>query len=397
MKSDPERFFATVQVGVTVVGTLAAVIGGVLATKYIEPVFLSIPISSIQKVAEPLAVGTVVIVLSFALLVFGELVPKSLALRYAERIACTSSRPLNFLARVTNVFVKALTTSTMFVLNLLGVKEKPDEFFVPKEEIKYFIKEGRASGILEETEAALLNGVFEFADTTVEEVMVPKPKFSAIELSTPADQALKAMADAGFSRFPVYKDNTNQIVGILFNKDVFKTLERGREVEITELMRSPFFVPNSIQISKLLREMQRKRTHIAIVIDEQGDVDGLVTIEDIIEEIVGEIEDEFDVEKGGLVEKLKDGTMLIDASASLWDLTDVGLPFEEDEKKEHNTLAGFMLAKLQRIPRGGEFVLSMGRRFTVVDMEHNRIAKVKVEVIDDDDGQDPELSKKAMG
>jgi putative hemolysin len=382
MKNKPEGFLATVQVGVTVVGTLAAVIGGVISIEFLKPLFITIPIGPIQRSAELISVAIVVVVISYVMLVLGELVPKSLALRYSERIACFAAKPLDLLSRVSSVFIKTLTSSTGLVLKLLGIKGAEERFFVSEEEIKYFIKEGRAKGILEETEAQLLHGVFEFADTTVKEVMVPKPKFSAIEVNTPSDEVLRFISETGFSRYPVYRESLENVVGILFNKDVFKAMESGRPVVIPELVRAPYFVPNSIMISRLLREMQRRKVHIAIVVDEHGDVDGLVTIEDLLEEIVGEIEDEFDVEKGGLVEKLRDGTMIIDPSASLRDLVDINLPFSEEEADEYNTLAGFMLSKLQRVPRGGEFVIHMGYRFTVVDMEKTRIAKVKVEKIE---------------
>jgi putative hemolysin len=382
MKERPERFLATVQVGVTVVGTLASVIGGVVAIEFLKPLFKVIPLSPVQRSAELIAVVVVVAVISFFMLVLGELAPKSLALRYSERIACFSAKPIDLLSRLSSVFVKLLTSSTRLVLRMFGVKNAEQRYFVSEEEIKYFITEGRAKGILEETEAQLLHGVFEFADTTVKEVMVPKPKFSAIEINTPPDEVLKFISESGFSRYPVYRESLENVVGILFNKDVFKVMESGRQVVVSDLVRTPYFVPNSIMISRLLREMQRRKVHIAIVVDEHGDVDGLVTIEDLLEEIVGEIEDEFDVEKGGLVEKLRDGTMIIDSSASLRDLADVGLSFSEEEADEFNTLAGFMLAKLQRVPRGGEFVFHKGYRFTVVDMERNRIARVKVEKVE---------------
>jgi putative hemolysin len=382
MKNSPERFLATVQVGVTVVGTLASVVGGVIAVEFLKPIFLAVPIGVVQHSAEFISILIVVAVISYILLVMGELVPKSLALRYSERIACFSATPLDILSRLTSVFVKALTASTRLVLKILGVKKAAEGAVVSEEEIKYYIKEGRSKGIIAETEAQLLHGIFEFADTTVKEVMVTKPMFSAIDISTPSDEVLKYIAETGYSRYPVYRESIERVEGILFNKDIFKAMESGTPVVVPELIRPPYFVPNSIMISRLLREMQRKHLHMAIVVDDQGDVDGLVTIEDILEEIVGEIEDEFDVEKNGLVERLKDGTMLIDSSASLRDLSDVGLPFTEEEEDEYNTLAGFMLAKLQRIPRGGEFVLHSGCRFTVVDMEKNRIAKVKVERVE---------------
>lgn len=384
MKEHPDPFLATVQIGVTVVATLASVIGGIAAVEVLKPVFntllISLPNETAREFAHYLSVGSVVVIISYTTLVIGELVPKSLALRKPEKIACSSARILDLLSRLSWLAVKILTGSTAGVLRVMGMKKKEERVFVSEEEIKYFIREGWESGIFEETEAALLHGIFEFADTTVKEVMVPKHKFKAIDVNTPPEQALKFISDTGFSRYPVYQDSLEKVVGIMFNKDVFRSIERGEKIKIRELVRTPYFVPNSILISKLLREMQRRKIHIAIVVDEHGDVDGMVTIEDILEEIVGEIEDEYDVDKGGLVEKLKDGTLIIDASASLRDLEDVGIHIDEDTE-EYHTLAGFMLAKLQRVPRGGEFVEYDNMRLTVVDVELNRIVKVKVEFL----------------
>ncbi|MBI2413504.1 MAG: HlyC/CorC family transporter [Deltaproteobacteria bacterium] len=382
MKDDPDRFLATVQVGVTVVGTLASVIGGYTAASHLRPVFAAIPFGPLQDFSELIALGVVVVVISYATLVIGELVPKSLALRYAERIACFSARPLHLLSRVSSSFIRILTASNKGVLKVLNVKEPDKRVFISEEEIKFFIQEGRETGIFEETEADLLHGVFEFADTTVKEVMVPKHKFSAIEVSMPPEQSLKFISETGFSRYPVYRETLERVVGILYNKDLFRAMEQGRPIVLKDLLRTPYFVPNSIMISRLLREMQRRKVHMAVVVDEHGDVDGLVTIEDILEEIVGEIEDEYDTDKGGLVEKLRDGTMVIDASASIRDLEDLGIIIDEETGEEYHTLAGFMLAKLQRIPRGGEFVIYKNQRFTVVDVELNRIIKVKVEPLE---------------
>jgi putative hemolysin len=379
LKDKPDSFLATVQIGVTVAGTLASVVGGVISIELLKPALQAIPIPPINTLAEPIAIGIVVVIISYVMLVLGELVPKSIALRSPERTACLTARPIDLLSRFSSTLVSFLTRSTTTVLRLLGVKETVERVFVSEEEIKYFMREGRAKGIFEETEEALIHGVFEFADTTVKEVMIPKPKMNAIEITTPPEEALKFIVKSGFSRYPVYKDNIENISGILYTKDIFKVLEEKSPLVIKELIRSPYFIPNSIFISRLLREMQRRRVHMAIVTDEHGDVDGLVTIEDLVEEIVGEIEDEFDIEKGGLVERLRDGTMLVDASAALRDLRDMGLPFEEEEEEEFNTIAGFMLAKLQRIPRGGEFTIYKGYRFTVVDVEKRRIVKVKVE------------------
>lgn len=381
LKQDPDRLLATIQIGVTLVSTLASVIGGIAAAENVKPLFAHIESAFAREIAEILAVGAVVIAISYISLVAGELVPKTIGLRHAERVACFAARPLAFIADVLSVFVKLLTVSSHAILKLLGVAADTKRGFITEEEVRFFIREGRATGVFEESEAALLHSVFEFSDTTVKEVMVPKRKFSAIELNTPADEALRFIAETGFSRYPVYDDSLDKVVGILYNKDVFISIEQHMPLVIKDLLRPTYFVPNSIMISRLLREMQRRKMHIAIVVDEHGDVDGLVTIEDLLEEIVGEIEDEYDTGKSGLVEKLRDGSLLIDASASIRDIEDAGVIIDEEDE-EYHTLAGFMLAKLQRIPRGGEFVVYKGKRYTVVDVEYNRIVKVKVEPLE---------------
>ena len=381
LKENHDSLLATIQIGVTVVSPLASVIGGIAAAETVKPLFAHIEPDFVREIAEIFAVGAVVVSISYISLVIGELVPKTIGLRHAERVACFSARPIAFIADVSSVFIKLLTVSSHAVLKLLGVSADTKRGFITEEEVRFFIREGRDTGVFEESEAALLHSVFEFSDTTVKEVMVPKHKFSAIELNTPAEEALRFIAETGFSRYPVYDDSLDKVVGILYNKDVFVSIEQHRPLVIKDLLRPTYFVPNSVMISRLLREMQRRKMHIAIVVDEHGDVDGLVTIEDLLEEIVGEIEDEYDTGKSGLVEKQRDGSLFIDASASIRDIKDAGVVIDEEDE-EYHTLAGFMLAKLQRIPRGGEFVIYKGMRYTVVDVEFNRIVKVKVEPLE---------------
>jgi len=377
LKEDSERFLATVQIGITVVGTLASAIGGVAAIEVLKPAIVAIPLWPFQRYGELISIALVATAIIFATLVFGELVPKSLGIRNAERLACLAARPIDFLSRVSFVLVKLLTKTSNLVVRPFGIKGIEEGAFISEEEIKYFIREGKTKGIFEETEEALIHSVFEFADTMVKDVMVPKHKISAIEIDTPPEEVLNFIVESGFSRYPVYRESLENIVGILYHKDIFKVMEEKRPLVLKELIRPPYFIPDTIMISRLLKEMQRKRVHMAIISNEHGEVEGLVSIEDLLEEIVGEIEDEYDIEKGGLIERLKNGNMIIDASASPRDLIDVGLSFEESE--EYTTLAGFMLSKLQKIPRGGEFVAHNGYKLTVVDVEGRRIIKVKAE------------------
>jgi putative hemolysin len=378
LKNDPDRFLATVQIGVTVVGTFASAIGGAAAVAYLEPRLASSNIPVIARWSQALALFFVVVPISYLSLVLGELVPKSLALKYSEQIACFVARPIDLLSRATAVFVKALTTSSNAVLRIFGVHEAEGASFISAEEVKSLIREGAAKGIFNETEKELIHSVFEFADTPAKAVMLPRTEIHAIEAHASFQDVAKSFVESGFSRIPVYEGELDKIIGILYNKDVFKALADKTEFRIRDHLHPAFFVPSTLPISELLKQMQRRRLAMALVVNEFGEVEGLATLEDLVEEIVGEIRDEYDREERGPVERLPDGSMVIQGSALLKDLkADFGLPFEESP--DYHTLAGFMLATLKRIPRAGEWVEDNGYKLTIVDMEGRRIVKIKVE------------------
>ena len=378
LKGDPDRFLATVQIGVTLVGTLASAIGGAAAIEYLKPLLQSAPIPIVARWGESLAVLLVVVPIAFLLLVLGELVPKSLALRFSEPIAMLVAHPIDYLSRLTSLLVKLLTRSSNAVLWLFGGKDAGGASFISEEEVKSLIREGAAKGIFDETEKELIHSVFEFVDTPVKAVMVPRTEIHAIEVSIPAQEVLKSFVESGFSRIPVYEGEMDRLIGILYHKDVLRALQENRELRVRDHLRQPFFVPSSLPISQLLKELQGRRIGMALVVNEFGEIEGLATVEDLLEEIVGEIRDEYDREERGPVERLPDGSLVVQGSTLLKDLkSDYGLPFEESP--DYLTLAGFVLAKLKRIPRGGERVEHNGYRLTIVDMEGRRIVKVKLE------------------
>lgn len=378
LKNDPDRFLATVQIGVTLVGTLASAIGGAAAIAYLKPRIGASSIPLISRWSEAIALLIVVVPISYLSLVLGELVPKSLALKYSEQIACFVARPIDLLSRATAVFVKALTASSNAVLRLFGVPDAEGASFISAEEVKSLIREGAAKGIFNETEKELIHSVFEFADTPVKAVMIPRTEIHAIEVHASFEEAARSFVESGFSRIPVYEGELDKIIGILYNKDVFKALADRTEFRFRDHLHPAFFVPSTLPISELLKQLQRRRLAMALVVNEFGEVEGLATLEDLVEEIVGEIRDEYDREERGPVERLPDGSMVIQGSALLKDLkTDFGLPFEESP--DYHTLAGFMLAKLKRIPRAGEWVEDNGYKLTIVDMEGRRIVKIKTE------------------
>ncbi len=285
--------------------------------------------------------------------------------------------PLDRLARVGAPLVRLLTACTRFVLRLLGQKDLGKRTFVSEEEVKHMLQEGRAQGVFDQTEQELIHSVFEFTEALVRDVMIPRPRIQAIDIDMPVDEVLAFIVETGKSRYPVYRNSLDEVLGILYDKDLFRLLAEKKPIALEQVVRPAFFTPETTRVSHLLKSMQRRRMPMALVVDEYGGVEGLVTIEDLIEEIVGEIEDETDPEDKA-VRRLRDGSYIVDASISIHDLADQhNLVFPESS--EYETLAGFVITQLQRMPRGGEIVNYEGWRLTIVDMDGRRISRVKIE------------------
>ncbi len=373
-KENPDRFLATIQIGITLAGVIAAAIGGATAVQVIKPIIQEIPIRPVAASAEAVSIGIVTIVITYFLLIFGELIPKSIALTNPERIGMKSAVIVNYFSRAAFVFVQILTFSTNILLKPFGKKTHTGRA-ITEEEVRMLIKEGGEQGIFEPTEQAIIHSVFKFTDMSVREVMVPSTQMVTISLNFSVDDIKTVITEEQFSRYPVIGKDVNDIRGILYVKDFLNALTRGT-VDIRKLLKPPFFIPETMKISNLLREMQRKRVHMALVIDEYGGVSGLVTMEDLLEEIVGEIRDEYDTESP--VIHLGGGLMLVDASISIRDLKEdhhIDIP----ESPEYETLGGFLLASLQRIPKVGDIVETEGKRIAISEMVGQRISKVKME------------------
>ncbi|UCG79236.1 MAG: HlyC/CorC family transporter [Nitrospirota bacterium] len=373
LQSDPERFFATVQVGVTIAGAVASAIAGAAAVKYLEPFLSTLQVEVISNASEGISIGIVVICVSYVSLIFGELVPKSLALKNPERIAMTVARPLVLFEKIATIFISLLTFSTNLILKPFGSKAYSQRSFVSEEEIKLLISEGTDRGVFEPDEESLIHGVFEFTDLSVKEVMVPLTKTASFSMDCSIDELLATIKTKGYSRYPVYHTSNNNIKGILYVKDLFRKLASEESIDIKRLMRTPYFVPESMKISSLLREMQKKGVLIAVTVDEYGAVTGIVTIEDLLEEIVGEIRDEYDVEQP--VIRLKEDSFFIDASISIRDLKE-DHSIEIPESADYDTLGGFIITSLQRIPGTGETFQVNEWEIKIVHMVEKRIARV---------------------
>ncbi len=292
---EPEVFLATVQIGVTVVGALAGTLGGAMAIEHLEPQLEKINI--LRQWSEPAAILIMVLIITYLSLVVGELVPKSIALIRREQMAMFVARPILFLSKIATPFVHILIASTRFTLRLLRQKEIPKEMFVSEEEIRFLISEGGSLGIFDQTEQQLIPKVFDFAEVKVKDLMIPKEKISSIDSTIDTDHLLNAMAGEAYTRLPVFEKDLDHIIGILHMKDLIYAITLGKIIVLQDLIRPAVFVSESALAKDLLKLFQKRHLHMSIAQDSQGKTKGIVTLEDLIERIVGDIQDEHDTEK----------------------------------------------------------------------------------------------------
>ena len=316
------------------------------------------------------------VVLSLIVLIFCEITPKTWAVQAPERRARLFIGPVEALSRVLGPLVRVLMFLTNGIVHMFGgapVKRGP---FVTEDELRLLVEVGEQEGVLEEDEREMIHNVFELADTTVHEVMVPRPDMITVEADATLDDAMKIIVEGGQSRIPVYADSIDDIIGVLYAKDLLRVLTLNeRPPSVRSLVRQAYFVPESKRLDDLLREMQQQRVHMAIVVDEYGSVAGLVTIEDLVEQIIGDIQDEYDREEQ-LFERISDNEFIVDAKISLDELDE--LLDAELASEEYDTLGGLIYAKLDKIPSAGDTVRQGDLTFTVLGTKGRRVTKVRV-------------------
>lgn len=380
--TDSSRFLATIQIGITLSGFLASALA---ADRFSEKVARFIYDSGFQAIElfilETIALVVVTMILSYFTLVFGELVPKRLAMEKAETIALLAIGPLIFLAKAASPFIKILSLSTDFVVRLFGVDPKKSERKVTEEEIRMLLNIGRKTGTIQEDESMMIENVFEFNDKTVAEIMTHRTNIAAIPIDYTLEETLRLINNESYTRFPVYEDNIDNILGILHIKNVLKYLEEGhdKEFDLRKLIYPPHFVLESKKIDEFFAEMQKNRHHMAIVIDEYGGTYGLATIEDALEEIVGNISDEYDrTDPSEEIEQINENTFIMDGMIRLYEVEDaIGVEITDEDL---DTLGGFIIDELGYIPEKREKPsIEYGNiEFTVLEMDKKRIKKVKV-------------------
>ena len=377
LAGQPNHFLATVQVGISLIGTFAAAFGGDVLS---EPLAVAIaPV--VGPTYAPLAALVIVVLgLTYLSLILGELVPKRLALQRAEGVAMFVAPIMERIARVAAPVVWVLSVSTQAVLRLLGRATAKEEV-VTEDDVLSLVREGAEAGTLEAAEQELIKNVFDFTDCTAREIMTPRTALAALPVDTPLGVAVEQVLESGYSRIPIYENTPDTIVGILHVKDLLRTIHQPRAGDppaLREILRPATFTPEHQHIAALLQQFRQTRTHLAVVVDEYGQTDGVVTLEDVLEELTGDIADEHD-EIDAMVITRTDGSFLVDGRLGYADAVDrLDLPPRSTitDLAEFDTVAGLLLCLLEHIPTTGETVGWRGWQFEIVDMDGVRIDKV---------------------
>jgi putative hemolysin len=376
LSKQPSRFLSTVQIGITLIGILAGAFGGATVAKSLAEILADVPY--VAGYANAVAVGAVVVLITFLSLILGELVPKRLALADPERVAARTSRVMALLSRIMSPAVSLLGWSTQLVIRLFGLKAETAAK-VTEEEIRHLVQEGAETGAILGVERDMVNRVFRLGDKLVDDVMTPRPQIVWLDIGASNQENIRRMREARYSRYPVMKGDIQNCVGVIRAKDLVFEVGKTGPIDLFANMRPPLFVPNTTPALAMLDQFKRAGLHMALVVDEYGDVMGVVTPSDILEAIVGEMAPMPGSTESSIT-KRADGSMLIDALMPADELKEKLELAELPGETEHdfNTLAGLMLARFERIPREGDSFDWQGFRFEVVDMDGRRIDKVLV-------------------
>jgi putative hemolysin len=376
LANEPNQFLSTVQVGITLVGILAGAFGGATISQVLAAQVRTVP--ALIPYAEAIGLAAVVLVITYLTLIFGELVPKRLALNGPEQIAAVVARPMRMLSTIASPLVTLLGASTNLALRLLMVRPRP-EAPVTEEEIEILIEQGRQAGIFDEAEQDIVEAVFRLGDRRVSSLMTPRPDVVWLDLERPPDEVLRTVLASHHERFPACRGSLDDIVGIALARDVLARHAAGQPLDLEATLARPLFVPESLHAYRMLERFKQQGSRVAVVIDEFGGVQGVVTLSDIFEALVGDIAtaggpDDPDIVRRG------DGSLLVDGALPIEELKEAigvdSLPLESSG--DYYSVGGLLMANLNRIPAVGDHFDWAGRRFEVVDMDGNRVDKVLI-------------------
>lgn len=377
-----DNYLAATQLGITLASLGLGWVGEEVMEHILDNLLLTLGTSvqfaeSFSNTASPIIAFSIITVLH---IVFGELAPKSLAIQRPIGVTMGISLPLHVFYLIFRPFIWLLNGFANLILRLFGVGSiSGHEAHHSSEELQYLLDQGKESGALETSEHELIKNVFDFNERVVKNIMVPRTKIAAIELNSSPEELLDEVIKEGYSRVPVYDETIDKIVGIVHAKDILPLLATHQELILKNIIRKPYFIPETKKINDLLSELQQKRIQIAIVLDEFGGTAGMVTLEDIVEEIVGEIQDEYDEEKP-IVEKVSETEYIINASATIYDVNEY-LPHDLPEDGDYDTVAGLVSDLFGKIPEVGETKEFLGYDFTILKKTEQNIESVKLELL----------------
>ncbi len=370
-------YISATQLGITILNLLLGWIGEDVFLKLLYPVFMFFGIH--DPLSHTLSIILGLMIITFFAVTIGEIAPKTMAIKFPLKITLWFSYPLSIFYNVFKPFIWLLNKSANLTLGLFGIKPaSKDDIVHSEEEIRQIIKEGRTTGVIDSTEHQLIEKIFDFNDKTVDEIMIPRNNMFAIDINESRDKIIHKVIEEGFSRIPVYNDSVDNIIGIIYSKDIISAAEHKDVIVLQDILRPANFVPEKKHIGELLKEMQRKRIHLVVVVNEHGGVEGLATLEDIIEEIVGEIEDEYDVENSG-VEVGKKGVYLVNPNISIEEFNqkfNADIPVDEDE---YQTLSGFLQQVTGHIPEIYERIDYKGISMTIMKKAGNKLLQIKIQ------------------
>jgi len=382
LAENPNRFLSTVQIGITLVGILAGAFGGATIAEQIAARLQNFGIAAAYS--EAFALAAVVAAITFLSLVFGELVPKRIALNNAENIARLVARPMNLLALCAAPFVRLLTFSTDTVLKLLRVKKSIEPTITP-EEFKHLLAEGTAAGVFEETEQELIESVFRLDERRVASLMTPRMDVVWLDATDSAEEICRIINESGYSRFPVCREQPGNCLGIVKAKDYLAGIIADESARLESFIKQPLFLPENITALKTLEAFKNSHTHLALIVDEHGAIEGLVTTNDVLEAITGEVVTAARQSDKPAAVKRADGSWLVDGALPFAEFEELFKPENRGEKVGNfQTVAGFVLYRLGRIPSAAESFEWKNLRFEIVDMDGRRIDKILIERLGED-------------
>lgn len=370
-----DTYLSATQLGITLASLGLGWVGEPIVANIISKIFLAFGVSLELSTIHAIALPTAFVLITMLHIIFGELAPKSIAIRKSEATALFVAYPLNLFYKIFLPFIWLMNATSNAFLNMISIEPAGKSDIHSTDELQLLVKQSKDGGAIEEENYEIIKNAFDFTDHTVKQIMVPRQQVFGLDIDLPKNEIIEKILEYGYSRIPVYQDSIDNIIGIAYAKDILKGHYRNPDFNLKDLLHQTFYVIESKRISDILAEFQKRHLHIAIVIDEFGGTEGLVTLEDILEELVGEIQDEDDDERP-IVEKKDEKTFVIQSTSLLSDINE-HLPHHFTISENYNTLSGLMLYNFNRIPKLNDKITLEGYELTVIKIQHRTIQAVQ--------------------